>query len=145
MIEQQRLRVVTVEKAQQELVDVEPDNCSRAGERQDASFGFGADQRGQFALAAPRQQQRNERLEQAAHSRFRPPGATSNHSQTTVATTERLDDQARFSPGPGVQYKRGFQIGSLEPAHVAPNSTSRRITRQFPTHATRVRRPTTPP
>ena len=141
VVEQQRFRIVTVEKAQQEFIDVEPDDCSRTGEWQGAAFGFCAGQCGQFAFATPRQQQWNERLEQAAHSRFRPPGAASNHAQATVATTERLDDQAGFPPGSGVQYECGFQICPFELAH-APDSTACRATRQIPARVARVRRPT---
>ena len=105
VLEQYRFRIVSVKKAKQKLVDVKPDDCGGAYERHDCAFGLRAGQSPKLTSATPRQQQWNERLQQATHFGLGTSGAAGNQTEAAMATTEYLHEKARFPIGPGVEHE----------------------------------------
>jgi len=115
--EQRRFGIVTVNETVQQLVEIEPDDGGGAGKWNGVACGFGTDQRPELASATPGQQQRNEGLEQPAHSRSRTPGTARDQPETAVAAAEGLHEQARITVRPGMQHERRLEFDPFESAH----------------------------
>src|SRR6185503_9244786 len=109
-VEQELVRIVARQQAQEELVQVEAAHQAASSQRLDRARPFGGDEVAELARAAPAQAQRVEGKEHAAHRRARPARAARDHRDAAVGAREGLHDEAGFHVRVRVQHVAGLVV-----------------------------------
>ena len=91
--EEARVRILARQELQQQLVQIEAAYERRTADSRQPAAPFGAQQRLQFVLPRPRQQQRLESLQQPSQFRARASRAARDHRDAAVFGRDRLDDR----------------------------------------------------
>ena len=106
------MRILARQELQQQFVEVEAAQERRSADPRQPAAPFGPEQRLQFVLPRPGQEQRLEPLQQ-------PPqfGAGRRAPRATIATRpysgrDRLDDHAGFAVREGVQHERRLVVAA---------------------------------
>jgi hypothetical protein len=108
-----RVRVLARQQLQQELVQIETAQQSRARDQRQTAAPLGSEQGPQLAAAGPGQRQRLECLQDSAQFGARPPGAARYQRDPPVVGRQRLDDQAGLAIGIGVQDERPLLVAAV--------------------------------
>ena len=106
------MRILARKELQQQFVEVEAADERRPADSRQPAAPFGPEQRLQFVLPRPGQQQAAGTLQQAPQFGARAPRAARHHRDPPVIRRDRLHDHARLAVRVGMQHESRLVVAA---------------------------------